>query len=109
MMWDDPKSLTTHVGCRISDGIPRGSFGSPLSSERFSLLGGADLNVTEIILTFAVPYYVATYGAVAYYLKNMVQGRRVKTVRIEMGFCRPERTERRKNGQAAARNHPKAP
>jgi hypothetical protein len=31
-----------------------------------ALFGGGRLNVTKIILTFAVPYCVATYGAASY-------------------------------------------
>jgi hypothetical protein len=33
-----------------------------------ALLGTASLNFTKILLTYAVPYFVATYGAVAYRL-----------------------------------------
>jgi hypothetical protein len=58
----------------LSDGIPRRSFGVALIVETIlnlinqgdALFGGADLNVTKIMLTFAVPYCVATYGAVSY-------------------------------------------
>jgi hypothetical protein len=31
-----------------------------------ALFGGGHLNLIKIILTFAVPYCVATYGAVSY-------------------------------------------
>ena len=31
-----------------------------------ALFGGGHLNLTKIILTFVVPYCVATYGAVSY-------------------------------------------
>jgi hypothetical protein len=34
-----------------------------------ALLRGAPLDFTKIILTFAVPYCVATYGAVSYRLR----------------------------------------
>ena len=33
-----------------------------------ALLGGGPLDWTKIVLTFAVPYCVATYGAVSYRL-----------------------------------------
>ena len=33
------------------------------------LLSGAHLDLTKIVLTFAVPYCVATYGAVSYRLR----------------------------------------
>jgi hypothetical protein len=42
--------------------IPRRSF-------LVALLVGTILNLTKVILTFAVPYCVATYGAVSYRLK----------------------------------------
>jgi hypothetical protein len=32
------------------------------------LFGGVPLNLTKIMLTYAVPYCVATYGAVSYQL-----------------------------------------
>lgn len=58
----------------ISDGVPRRSLivalivGTILNliNQGDALLGAAHLNWTKIILTFAVPYCVATYGAVSY-------------------------------------------
>ena len=58
----------------LSDGIPKRSFGVALIvgtilnliNQGDALFGGADLDLTKIILTFAVPYCVATYGAVSY-------------------------------------------
>lgn len=58
----------------LSDGIPKRSLGVALIvgtilnliNQGDALFGGADLNFTKIILTFAVPYCVATYGAVSY-------------------------------------------
>jgi hypothetical protein len=35
----------------------------------YALFNGGRLNLTKIILTYAVPYCVATYGAVSYNLK----------------------------------------
>jgi hypothetical protein len=60
----------------ISDGVPRRSFivalivGTILNliNQGDALFGDGRLNVTKIILTFAVPYCVATYGAVSYRL-----------------------------------------
>jgi hypothetical protein len=58
----------------VSDRVPRRSFlvalivGTILNfiNQGDALFGGARLNLTKIILTFAVPYCVATYGAVSY-------------------------------------------
>jgi len=58
----------------VSDGVPRRSFFVALTvgtilnliNQGDALFGGNRLNVTKIILTFAVPYCVATYGAVSY-------------------------------------------
>jgi hypothetical protein len=65
--------------CRycMSDGVPRRSFvvalvvGAVLNliNQGDVLLSGAPLNFAKIILTFAVPYCVATYGAVSYRLR----------------------------------------
>jgi hypothetical protein len=60
----------------VSGGIPRRSFivalvvGTILNliNQGDALFGGGRLNITKIILTFAVPYCVATYGAVSYRL-----------------------------------------
>src|SRR6266436_7408803 len=62
--------------CCASDGIPRRSLGVALIvgtilnliNQGDALLSGAPLDFTKIILTFAVPYCVATYGAVSYRL-----------------------------------------
>ena len=58
----------------VSDGVPRRSLvvalivGSILNmiNQGDALFGEGHLNLTKIILTFAVPYCVATYGAVSY-------------------------------------------
>ena len=60
----------------ISDGVPRRSFivalvvGTILNliNQGDALLSGGPLDWTKIVLTFAVPYCVATYGAVSYRL-----------------------------------------
>jgi hypothetical protein len=62
--------------CRycVTEGVPRRSFfvallvGTILNliNQGDALFGGGYLNFTKIILTFVVPYCVATYGAVSY-------------------------------------------
>jgi len=64
--------------CAISDGVPRRSLyvalivGTVLNliNQGDVLLGGGRLNLWKLILTFAVPYAVATYGAVSYRLRS---------------------------------------
>jgi hypothetical protein len=61
----------------VSGGIPRRSFmvalivGTILNliNQGDALLSGAHIDLTKILLTFAVPYCVATYGAVSYRLQ----------------------------------------
>lgn len=61
----------------MSDGVPRRSFvvavivGAILNliNQGDALLSGGPLNLTKIILTFVVPYCVATYDAVSYRLQ----------------------------------------
>ena len=63
--------------CAVSDGVPRRSFlvalvvGAVLNliNQGDALLAGHALDWAKIILTFAVPYCVSTYGAVSYHLK----------------------------------------
>lgn len=65
--------LSEIFACCVSDGVPRRSFivavivGTMLNliNQGDALLGGAGINVTKILLTYAVPYCVATYGAVS--------------------------------------------
>lgn len=62
--------------CRycVSDGVPKRSFflalivGTVLNliNQGEILFGGGKLNLIKIFLTYAVPYCVATYGAVSY-------------------------------------------
>jgi hypothetical protein len=60
----------------ISDGVPKRSFfvalivGTVLNliNQGDLLFGEGKLNLTKIFLTYAVPYCVATYGAVSYRL-----------------------------------------
>jgi hypothetical protein len=63
--------------CCISDGVPKRSLAVALVvgtilnliNQGDALLAGARLNLVKLILTFAVPYAVATYGAVSYRLR----------------------------------------
>ena len=65
--------------CRycVSDGVPKRSFflalivGTVLNliNQGEILFGGGKLNLIKIFLTYAVPYCVATYGAVSYRLR----------------------------------------
>lgn len=66
----------------VSDGVPRRSFvvalivGTILNliNQGDVLLGGGEINWVKMLLTFAVPYCVATYGAVSYRLAAEGQG-----------------------------------
>ncbi len=66
--------LFTICRCCVSDGVPQRSFvvtlivGAVLNliNQGDALFGEGHINMTKIILTFAVPYCVATYGAVSY-------------------------------------------
>ena len=61
----------------ISDGVPKRSLvvalivGTILNmiNQGDAIVAGARLNILKLILTFAVPYAVATYGAVSYRLR----------------------------------------
>jgi hypothetical protein len=61
----------------VSDGVPKRSLvvalivGTVLNliNQGDALVAGARLNLTKLILTFVVPYAVATYGAVSYRLR----------------------------------------
>ena len=69
-------------GYCVADGVPRRSFvvavvvGTILNliNQGDALLSGAPLDLTKIILTFAVPYCVATYGAASYRLQAARRG-----------------------------------
>jgi hypothetical protein len=70
--------LFTICRCCVSDGVPRRSFivalivGAILNliNQGDALFSGRPLNWTKLILTFAVPYCVATYGAVSFQLSR---------------------------------------
>lgn len=63
--------------CAVSDDVPRRSFlvaivvGAILNliNQGDALFGGRAVDWVKIALTFAVPYFVSTYGAVSYHLK----------------------------------------
>jgi hypothetical protein len=63
--------------CCISEGVPKRSLGVALIvgtilnliNQGDALVAGARVNLTKLILTFVVPYAVATYGAVSYRLR----------------------------------------
>jgi hypothetical protein len=69
-------TLVTICRSCVSDGVPGRSFivalivGAILNliNQGEALFGGDRLNFTKLILTFAVPYCVATYGAVSFRL-----------------------------------------
>jgi hypothetical protein len=71
--------LSTVCWCCVSDGVPRRSLvvalivGTILNliNQGDALLGEGQVNLAKIVLTFAVPYCVATYGAVSYRLSAM--------------------------------------
>ena len=66
--------LSTMCRFCFADGVPRRSFivalvvGTILNliNQGDALFGMAPINLTKILLTFIVPYCVATYGAVSY-------------------------------------------
>ena len=68
--------------CCVSDGVPRRSIvvalivGTILNliNQGDALLSNDRVNWAKIILTFAVPYCVATYGAVSYRLSASRRG-----------------------------------
>jgi len=73
--------VTLKLACRcaVSDGVPRRSLivalvvGTVLNliNQGDALLGAMPINWFKIILTYFVPYAVATYGAVSFQLRNM--------------------------------------
>lgn len=73
--------------CCVSDGVPRRSLivalivGTILNliNQGDALFSGTGLNLTKLLLTYAVPYCVATYGAVSL---------RLATMRINAAFPR---------------------
>ena len=66
--------LSTICKCCVSDGVPRRSLFVALVvgvilnliNQGDALFAGGHLNFVKLALTFAVPYCVATYGAVSH-------------------------------------------
>jgi hypothetical protein len=85
--------LFTICRCCVSDGVPRRSFSVALIvgailnliNQGDALLGDARLNWTKLILTFAVPYCVATYGAVSFRLSRSRDEREPSFLRAANG------------------------
>jgi hypothetical protein len=73
--------VTLRLACRcaVTDGVPRRSLfvalvvGTVLNliNQGDALLGAMPVNWFKIVLTYFVPYAVATYGAVSFQLRNM--------------------------------------
>lgn len=69
--------FATICRCCATEGVPRRAFfvalivGTILNliNQGDALFGERRLDLTKIILTFAVPYCVATYGAVSYRMR----------------------------------------
>ena len=65
--------------CCVTDGVPRRSLivalivGTTLNliNQGDVILGGGQVNLAKVALTFMVPYCVATYGAVSDRLRTM--------------------------------------
>jgi hypothetical protein len=64
--------------CAVAPGVPRRSFAAVvvgtilnLINQGDALFAGRGLDWTKLVLTYIVPYCVATYGAVAFRLDAM--------------------------------------
>jgi hypothetical protein len=74
---DGIKALSRICKLCVTDGVPRRSFAVAalvgtllnLINQGDALLVGESLDWLKIVLTFLVPYCVATYGAVSYRLR----------------------------------------
>jgi hypothetical protein len=68
----------------ISDGVPRRSLSVALVvgtilnaiNQGDALLAGQRLDYAKLVLTYAVPYFVSTYGAVSFRLHAQPKGSR---------------------------------
>lgn len=75
---DPVPKIVTYFRAATSDGIPLRSFcvaaivGTILNliNQGDVLLGYADVNWLKILMTYCVPYLVATYGAVSYKMRS---------------------------------------
>ena len=67
----DPRNLFVRA---LADGIPKRSLGVAavvgsilnLINQGDTIFSGGNINWLKLVLTYAVPYLVATYGAVSY-------------------------------------------
>ena len=65
--------------CAVSDGVPQRALivalviGTVLNliNQGDALFAGGSINWIKIVLTYAVPYCVSTYGAVTYHLRSL--------------------------------------
>ncbi len=86
MYWAKSKSFAKTLrrvfhSC-VTGGVPRRSFFVALVvgvilnaiNQGDVLIAGGDVNVLKVLLTFIVPYCVATYGAVSYQLSASKSG-----------------------------------
>ena len=73
-------NLSLMCRCAVSDGTPLRSLyvavvvGTVLNliNRGDALLGSAPINWTKVMLTYAVPYAVSTYGAVSYRMSRSI-------------------------------------
>jgi hypothetical protein len=73
-----PSTLRLVFRYAVSDGIPKRSFyvamvvGTVLNliNQGEALFGASSINWTKLVLTYFVPYAVATYGAISYRLSQ---------------------------------------
>jgi len=71
--------IRTWLKCACGDGVPKRSLivalvvGSILNliNQGDRLLASEALDLTKIIITYCVPYFVATYGAVSFCLRHL--------------------------------------
>jgi hypothetical protein len=71
----------------VSDGVPKRSLAVALIvgtilnliNQGDALLGNGQIHVIKMILTFAVPYCVATYGAVSYRIRAELKRADIRT------------------------------
>ena len=57
--------------CCTAPGVPRRSLMANLINQGDALFSGRHIDLLKLVLTYIVPYCVATYGAVAFRLEAM--------------------------------------
>ena len=73
-----PRPLFDHFRYCLSDGVPKRSAGVALVvgtvlnliNQGDVILSGGEVDALKIVLTYCVPYAVATYGAVSFRLRT---------------------------------------